>query len=89
MYIRTFSGKKKQPHQTSQGQNRETITNEEDFKETLNRPLPSFSPDIPSALQLLDINTNLPTKPEFIKAMPSCPSSLARQHIPMAYHPKP
>ena len=44
------------------------------FKETLNRPLPSVPPVIPPPNKLLDINTNLPSKTESVKAIKSLKS---------------
>ena len=41
----------------------------EHFKVTLNRPVPSVLPDIPKPTELLDINTNPPTKTEITKAI--------------------
>ena len=76
---RTLSGKNNNPSRPVKDKNGETITGEEDqrarwaehFKETLNRPPPSAPPEIPPAAQLLDINTNPPTKTEIMKAIKS------------------
>ena len=44
------------------------------FKKTLNRPAPSVPPVIPPPNKLLDINTNLPSKTEIVKAIRSLKS---------------
>ena len=49
----------------------------EHFKETLNRPAPPTPPDIPPATELLDINTNPPSKTEITKAIKSLKSCKA------------
>ena len=82
---RTLSGKNSNPTRPVKDKNGETITREDDqrarwaehFKETLNKPPPPVPPDIPLAAQLLDINTNPPTKTEIAKAIRSLKSGKA------------
>ena len=82
---RTLSGKNSQPSRPVKDKNGNAITSEEEqrarwaehFKETLNRPAPSVPPTIPPPTELLDINTNPPTKNEIIKALKSLKSGKA------------
>jgi hypothetical protein len=71
---RTLSGKNN-PTRPIKDKNGEIIARRtrwtENFKETLNTPPPPVPPDIPPAAQLLDINTNPPTKTEITKAIKS------------------
>ena len=82
---RTLSGKTTNPSRPVKDKNGNAISGEEDqrtrwaehFKEMLNRPAPSVPPDIPPPTELLDINTNPPTKTEVTKAIKSLKSGKA------------
>lgn len=82
---RTLSGKNSNPSRSVKDKNGNTIATEveqrarwvEHFKETLNRPAPLIPPDIPPPAQLLDINTNPPSKAEITKAIKSLKSGKA------------
>ena len=82
---RSLSGKNSNPSGPVKDKEGNTIPGEEEqrarwaehFKETLNRPAPLAPPDIPPPTQLLDINTNPPTKTEIAKAIKSLKSGKA------------
>jgi len=82
---RTLSGKNSNPSRPVKDRNGNTVSGEEDqrkrwaehFKEILNRPPPVAPPDVPPPTELLDINTNPPTKSEIIKAIKSLKSGKA------------
>ena len=82
---RALSGKNNDPSRPVKDKDGNTIPGEEEqrarwaehFKETLNRPAPLAPPDIPSPTQLLDINTNPPSKTEIAKAIKSLKSGKA------------
>ena len=82
---RTLSGKNSNPSRPVKDKNGNAIATEEEqrarwaehFKETLNRPAPPTPPDIPPATELLDINTNPPSKTEITKAIKSLKSGKA------------
>ena len=82
---RTLSGKNNQPSRPVKDKNGNAITSEDEqrarwaehFKETLNRPAPPVPPIIPPPTELLDINTNPPTKNEITKAIKSLKSGKA------------
>ena len=79
---RTLSSKNSNPSRPIKGKNGNIILGEEQqrarwaeyFKETLNRPAPSVPPVIPPPNKLFDINTNLPSKTEIVKAISSLKS---------------
>ena len=82
---RALSGKNNNPSRPVKDKDGNTIPGEEEqrarwaehFKETLNRPAPLAPPDIPPPTQLLDINTNPPSKTEIAKAIKSLKSGKA------------
>nr|KAG5713351.1 hypothetical protein BaRGS_024899 [Batillaria attramentaria] len=82
---RTLSGKTSNPSRPVKDRDGNVISREEDqrarwaehFKKTLNRPAPAVPPNIPPPTQLLDINTNPPTKAEITKAIKSLKSGKA------------
>ena len=79
---RTLSSKNSNPSRPVKDKDGNIILGEEHqrarwaeyFKETLNRPAPSIPPVIPPPNKLLDINTNLPSKTEIVKAIKSLKS---------------
>ena len=82
---RTLSGKSSNPSRPVKDKNENTISDKEEqrarwaehFKETLSRPAPSVPTDIQPSTELLDINTNPPTKAEVTKAIKSLKTDTA------------
>ena len=79
---RTLSSINSNPSRPVKGKDGNIILGEEQqrarwaeyFKERLNRPAPSVPPVIPLPNKLFDINTNLPSKTEIVKAIKSLKS---------------
>ena len=82
---KALSGKNNNPSRPVKDKNGNTIATEEEqrarwaehFKETLNRPAPLTQPDIPPPTELLEVNTNPPSKTEITKAIKSMKSGKA------------